>query len=105
MTTKLQERLVNIANNIKIPMTVYKVTKKGNIKEYILYKVKIDILENNLMSVTFYCEPPNGDAYDEYFNYSDFEEGRVFIDKTLANNQATMNTLKYYGGETNENSI
>lgn len=98
MTFDMSQKLMRLANYFNIGMTIYEVQENGNIVRYILTLIQVEVLSNEMVTITFTCENKST-GIEEYFDYEDLDEGRLFISEPLASEQARKNTLEYYGGK------
>ena len=98
MTFDMSQKLMRLGNYFNIGMTMYEVQENGDIVRYTLLEIHVKVLSNEMITITFTCENQSN-GIEEYFDYEDLDEGRLFISEPLANGQARKNTLKYYGGK------
>jgi len=98
MTFDMSQKLMRIANYFTIGMTMYEVQESGNIRQYTLHQIEVNILSNEMMHIRFICENQSN-GVDEYFSYEDLDNGTLFIFEPLANEQSAKNMVKYYGGK------
>ena len=98
MTFDMSQKLMRIANYFNIGMTMFEVKESGNIIQYTLRQIDVNILSNEMMHIRFICENQSN-SVDEYFTYEDLDNGTLFISEPLANEQSAKNMAKYYGGK------
>lgn len=98
MTFDMSQKLMRLANYFNIGMTMFEVQESGNIRQYTLRQIKVNVLSNEMMTITFICENQSDSLY-EYFTYDDLDNGTLFIFEPMANEQSAKNTVKYYGGK------
>lgn len=103
MTFDMSQKLMRLANYFNIGMTMFEVQESGNIRQYTLRQIKVNILSNEIMHIIFICENQSNGA-DEYFSYKDLDNGTLFIFEPMANEQSAKNMVKYYGGVKDENN-
>ena len=98
MTFDMSQKLMRIANYFTIGMTMYEVKETGDIVQYTLMQIQVNVLSNTMMHIRFICENKSKGT-DEYFSYEDLDNGTLFIFEPLANEQSAKNMVKYYGGK------
>ena len=103
MTFNMSQKLTYIAIYFNIGMTMYEVQETGNIVQYTLMQIEVNVLSNEMMHIRFICENQSN-GVDEYFSYEDLANGTLFIFEPLATEQSAKNMFKYYGGVKDENN-
>ena len=92
MTFDMSQRLMRVANYFNIGMTMYEVKEDGNIVEYTLLQIQINIFSNEMVHIRFICENKSN-GIEEYFSYEDLDNGILFVFEPLAKEQARKNTF------------
>ena len=92
MTFDMSQKLMRLANYFNVGMTMFEVQETGNIVQYTLIQIQVNVLSNTMMHIRFICENKSN-GVDEYFTYEDLDNGTLFIFEPLAIEQAAKNIM------------